>query len=212
MASPRKLELSIAAAAVVLLASPGAWARIYCCEDANGQRVCGDVLPAACYDRKYREIGSQGNVRKEVAPPPTRQEIERRKAEEARRKVEEERLAKQRRVDQALLDTYVSVEELDRRRDREIGEIERSLEVERARSEELEKRRQRLDEERDYYKGKPLPRELSNALKSFESETAIHAKVLEQKQRDIQALRERYAADRARYIELKGASQTSVQR
>lgn len=211
MASLRKLELSIAAA-VVLLTSPGAWAKIYCCEDANGQRVCGDVLPAACYDRKYREIGSQGNVRKEVAPPPTRQEIERRMAEEARRKVEEERLAKQRRVDQALLDTYVSVEELDRRRDREIGEIERSLEVERARSEELEKRRQRLDEERDYYKGKPLPRELSNALKSFESEAAIHAKVLEQKQRDIQALRERYAADRARYIELKGASQSSVQR
>ena len=212
MASLRKLELSIATAAVVLLTSPGAWAKIYCCEDANGQRVCGDVLPAACYDRKYREIGSQGNVRKEVAPPPTRQEIERRMAEEARRKVEEERLAKQRRVDQALLDTYVSVEELDRRRDREIGEIERSLEVERARSEELEKRRQRLDEERDYYKGKPLPRELSNALKSFESEAAIHAKVLEQKQRDIQALRERYAADRARYIELKGASQSSVQR
>lgn len=211
MASLRKLELSLAAAAL-LLASPGAWARIYCCEDASGQRVCGDVLPAACYDRKYREIGAQGNVRKEVAPPPSREEIERRKAEAARSKADEERLAKQRRVDQALLDTYASVEELDRRRDREIGELERSLEAERARSEELEKRRQRLEEERSYYSGKALPRELANALKSFESESAIHAKVLEQKQRDIQAVRERYATDRARYIELKAMPQTAGRR
>lgn len=208
MASLRKLELSIAAS-VLLLASPGVSAKIYCCEDASGQRVCGDVLPAACYDRKYRELGSQGNVRKEVVPPPSRDEVERRKAEAARSKAEEERLVKQRRIDQALLDTYSSVEELDRRRDREIGELERSLEAERARAQELEKRRQRLDEERSYYKGKGLPRELANAVKSFESEIAIHAKVLEQKERDIQAVRERYAADRARYIELKATPQAA---
>lgn len=210
MASLRKTDFLLAAA--VLLASTGASARIYCCDDANGQRVCGDVLPAACYDRKYRELGSQGNVRKEVAPPLSREEIERRKAEEARRKAEEERLAKQRRIDQALLDTYASVEDIDSRRDREIADIERSIEAERARSEELEKRRKRLDEEREFYKGKPLPRELASALKAFESEMTTHSRMLEQKARDIQALRERYAADRARYLELMAQPQVSGRR
>lgn len=200
MASLRKTELLLAAA--VLLASTGVSARIYCCDDASGQRVCGDVLPAACYDRKYRELGSHGNVRKEVAPPLSREEIERRKAEEVRRKAEEERLAQQRRVDQALLDTYASVEDIDERRDREIAEIERSVAVELGRAQELEKRRKRIDDEREFYRDKPLPRELANAVKTLESEIASHERLLGQKTRDIQMLRERYAVERARYLEL----------
>ena len=28
---------------------------VYCC-DVGGQPVCGDILPAACYGRAYREV------------------------------------------------------------------------------------------------------------------------------------------------------------
>lgn len=186
----------------LLLGSGGqAAAAVYCCDDASGRRLCGDVLPAACYDRSYKEMGAAG-VRREVPAPLSREEIARRKAEEERRKAEEARAAKQRRVDQALLDTYPTVEDIDRRRDREIAEIERSIEVDKAREADLRARHEKLQSEVEFYKGKALPRDLANNLKSVESEVAGYMQLLEKKQRDIVAVRERYAADRARFLEL----------
>ena len=46
----------------------------YCC-DVGGQPVCGDILPAACYGRAYREMSPSGLVRRTVAAPLTPQEI-----------------------------------------------------------------------------------------------------------------------------------------
>ncbi|MBK7025170.1 MAG: hypothetical protein IPH41_17360 [Sulfuritalea sp.] len=33
-----------------------------CCHDEAGRQVCGDVLPAACYGRAYRELGDTGRT------------------------------------------------------------------------------------------------------------------------------------------------------
>ena len=47
---------------------------VYCC-DVGGQPVCGDILPAACYGRAYREVSPSGLVRRTVAAPLTPEEI-----------------------------------------------------------------------------------------------------------------------------------------
>ncbi|MDV7395017.1 hypothetical protein RZS08_26770, partial [Arthrospira platensis SPKY1] len=75
---------------------------IYCC-DVGGQPVCGDILPAACYGRAYREMSPSGVVRRVVAAPLTPEEIARRsEAERQHRAAEADRL-RQLRLDQALL-------------------------------------------------------------------------------------------------------------
>ena len=76
----RRAESSFAAlaCALVLGALPGAvqaqaqagGRTTYCC-DVGGQPVCGDILPAACYGRAYREISPSGLVRRTVAAPLT---------------------------------------------------------------------------------------------------------------------------------------------
>ena len=113
MALRRSVELLCVAALSLPLADAFA-ATIYCCNDATGRPVCGDVLPAACYGRAYTEKGPQGTVKREVSAPLTAAEIAQRKAEAERRKDEEATQVKQRRVDQALLETYTSVEEIGR--------------------------------------------------------------------------------------------------
>lgn len=205
MASRRSPELLVALLLGLTLANT-AGAKVYCCEDANGRRQCGDVLPQACYGRAYREMGPQGTIKREVSAPLTADEIARRNAAEQQKKDDETRQAKQRRLDQALLETYASVEDLDRRRDKDVADIERSIEEARKRDKELRTKRQRFEKEAEFHKGRDLPRDLAANLRSIDSELASQGKLIEDKTRELEATRARFEADRARYVELSSAA------
>ncbi len=206
MGSLRRTDLLLlpllALLAVPLPAAAQGGRTIYCCVDANSRTECGDVLPAVCYGRAYREISPQGTVRRHVAAPLTRDEIARREAEERRRKEEEERLLKQRRLDQALLETYESLEDIDARQDRALAEVERSMRDTREREAELLAERRRVEEEAASYRDREVPREIADRLRILEGELASYRSVLEVKAREIDAIRERFAKDRRRYAEL----------
>lgn len=176
-----------------------AQSRLYCCNDASGQRVCGDTLPQACYDRTYREITPGGRVVREVELLTPAQRIQR----EAALKAQRERAAREaeaRRRDQVLLDTYASVSEIDRRRDREISSIEFDLKRARAREADLKVERARLD------KLKPasgtIPKDLADNMATVAGEIDAIRSVIDSKQRDIDLIRSRFDADRQRYLEL----------
>ncbi|SIP89521.1 hypothetical protein SAMN05421829_101222 [Aromatoleum tolulyticum] len=205
MASRRSPEF-LAALLLGLTLANTAGAKVYCCEDADGRRQCGDVLPQACYGRAYREMGPQGSIKREVSAPLSADEIARRRAVEQQKKDDELRQAKQRRLDQALLDTYASVEDLDRRRDREIGDIERSIEEVRKRDKELRTKRQRFEKEAEFHKGRDLPRDLAANLRSIDSELVTQSRLMEEKTRELEATRARFETDRARYVELSSAA------
>lgn len=196
----------------MLLALPPAVAApsertIYCCEDASGRPVCGDVLPTVCYGRAYREISPQGTVRRHVAAPLTSREIAQRDAEMQRRKDEEARLLKQRRLDQALLETYTSLEDIDNRQDRAIADIRGEIEAARARETELLGERRRLAEEAAAYRGKDLPRNITVAQQSVDGELAAQKSIIDAKIRETDAVQARFAADRRRYAELIAAGE-----
>ncbi|MBQ1657441.1 MAG: hypothetical protein II058_02975, partial [Rhodocyclaceae bacterium] len=57
---------------------------VYCCKDADGQRICSDKLPHACYGRAYL-IMKQGIVLQAVEAPLTPAERRKRAAEAAAR-------------------------------------------------------------------------------------------------------------------------------
>lgn len=174
---------------------------IYCCE-AGGRPVCSDILPPACYGQAYREVGPQGTILKRVQAPPTAEEIARRRAEAERRKDEEARETKARRLDQALLETYQSVGDLDRRRDRALADIDRTIADLRAREEDLIVRRHRMLPGADGKSGPPANREQAEALRDLDGELAAHRSVIEAKLREREGVRLRYDEDRVRYLEL----------
>jgi hypothetical protein len=207
MALLRSIEWLVAAALALPLAAVAQTGgrSILCCDDANGRPVCGDVLPPVCYGRAYREISPQGTVRRHVAAPLTRQEIARRDAEEQRRKEEEARRLKQRRLDEALLETYKSLEDIDVRQERALAEVERSLEGLRAREAELLAQRTEVEAEMEFYRERDVPRALVNRMRDVESELVSQRSVLEAKKREKDAIHARFAADRRRYAELIAA-------
>jgi hypothetical protein len=193
-------------AAVLILGlglSLPAVAGIVCC-DVNGQRVCGDPPPPQC-DARPKIVYGKGGVARPVEAPPTAEQRAAREAEAAHKKAEERRAVEQARRDRALLDSYASEREIDAARDRAIADIERNAEQARNRLESALARKKKLDQEKEFFQKKPLPAHLGKQIEDNEAEIATQQKALAQKEIDIAAARERFAADKARYLRLKGA-------
>lgn len=183
-----------------LLSTPAvAGGAILCCENAEGRRVCGDVLPQACYGRAYRRVASDGTVIERIAAPMS--EAERIAAErEARlRELEEDRRRMQRLQDRALLDTYRSAADIDQREQRAIGEIERDLAKAKAREEQLRQAQERLQEEAKLHPAGAVPADLTQAIRDNQSELAAQETVIDAKLKNIDAVRARYSRDRERF-------------
>ncbi len=197
--------------ALTLFLSPvQAQSVIYCCEDDRGRGICGDVLPAACYDRAYREMTPQGTVRRYVAAPLSADEIARRDAEQRNQREEAAKQLVQRRLDQALLETYPSLSDIDVREVRALGDIDRDLALITEREQELLAQRRQILQNAGFHEGQSLGRDVENRLRIIDTELNAYQNVRHSKEQEKLVVKERFAADRARYIELlagSGASQ-----
>ncbi|TAH46965.1 MAG: hypothetical protein EYC67_07955 [Betaproteobacteria bacterium] len=174
---------------------------IYCCE-VGGQPVCGDVLPLACYGRAYRELSPQGTVRREVQVPMTAEELARRDEELRRRRLLDAEALKQQRVDRALLETYRSLEDLETRRDRELAELDRSIDTLRHREGELIQRQRDLIREAAVSDARHMRQDISDDIRNLDSEIVAQRTVIDVKLREREAVRSRFEEDRRRYVEL----------
>lgn len=183
---------------------------IYCCDLPSGQPACGDTLPAVCYGRNYREISSQGITRRSVEGAISPEEQARRATAERIRKEEEQKRKVQEQADKALLSTYVSLADLDARRDRQIARVQVEIDALNDRRDTATKEKTKVEEELAGYasakKPQTPPPELLQRKQAAEDELASVRTLQESKGRDIEAIRERFEVQRKRYIELTGGS------
>ncbi|MBI4754860.1 MAG: hypothetical protein HY778_05415 [Betaproteobacteria bacterium] len=192
--------------------------------------MCGDVLPAACYGRAYRELDERGlTLRRHAAPLSP---VERaREAEVQQRRAVEEQLRRERlRRDEALLASYGTVADLDAQRDRTLRLQQQALDDARARQRILKARQQELHA-RSPAAGPPQggasppggqrgglttsvgahppaagrsapPMEVQISLREIESELQTLETVVERKVAEIESTRSRFEAERKRFLEL----------
>jgi len=184
-------------------AAAGGTSIITCCEEANGRRICADVLPPACYGRAYWEVSPQGTVTKLVPAPMSPGDRARMEEAEKARKLADDKAREQRRRDAALLQTYASLEDLEKQRQRALADLQRELEEAGRREAEVLQRRAKLEQEAEFYAKAPPPPELAGALRENDGELAAQRSVIVSKQRDLEAVQARYDNDRRRYAELQ---------
>lgn len=177
-------------------------AKTTCC-DINGKRTCGDPAPPQCLD-KAKTVFDKGGVAREVERPLTPEEIAAREAEKVRQAEEKKKAEELARRDRALKDSYTTEHDIDKARDRAISEIEKNAEQARNRLEAAEKKKLKLDQEKEFYAKKPMPANLQSQMKDNEAELATQQKALQQKDIDTEAARARFEADKKRYRELTG--------
>jgi hypothetical protein len=187
----------------------GASSTLFCCENTEGRRICADVLPLECYGREYRELGSNGVLRRVVPAPLSREEIARREAEAQRKEEAAARQAKQDRADQLLIETYRDLEDIDRREAQALLLIDRAVAGIRSNVEQLLAQRKRYEEEAEFYQGRPMPNELKQGMASVESELESIESAVAAREAEKEAIRAHFAADRARYVELVRAGRVA---
>lgn len=176
--------------------------RIYCCHDDSGKQVCGDILPSVCYGRAYRELGDSGRTSRLVDAPLTVEQRAQRAAEEQRRKEQERVLNEQRRMDQALLNTYASEKDIEIMRSRAERDLTAAIKAADERIAEIRKQRKKFEDEAEFYRNRPLPADVAKGLRDANYEIGAQESVIESKKRDQETMRAKYDEDLRRFREL----------
>jgi len=187
---------------LLVASSSQAASEFYCCQDSSGRRVCSDMLPEQCRGRPYKVLDSGGNVMREVGPPLTAEERQIQAADNMRRKQLEEAAREQQRKDQALLDTYASLQDIDLSQRKAENDVNQAIAATQAKINEITTRRRKLLDEAEFYRKKGLPPELDKSLRTAEHELKVEHELLDVKKHDFELIRAKYDADRQRYLEL----------
>jgi hypothetical protein len=201
----------LVASALVFVALPGvapssanaASERFYCCTDVTGKYVCGDILPHACYGRGYRELGADGRTVREIAAPLTAEQRAQRVVEEMRRQQDAIAEKEQRRKDQLLLDTYVSLDELEATRKRMLDDVRKSIGDAEERIAEIQAKRKKYEEEAEFYRKKALPSEIEKGLADTEFEIKAQESIIEARKKDMVALEDKFDEEHRRFLDLQ---------
>lgn len=200
----RLISALLFVSSALLTLGAAAQTRIFCCDDAKGRKVCGDFLPAACQGRAYEERDNRGFVSKKVEAPLTAEQQARRDAEVARKEADARKAAEDRRRTLALLATYSSEKNIDTVRDRNLAELDTSIVEAQKRLDEAKKKKQKLDGDKEFYKGKPLPDSVKSQVRDNDKEIEAHQATITAKTREKEDVRNRFADEKKRYLELTG--------
>lgn len=196
------LALLVVFPALGCMSSATASGKLYCCADASGKQVCSDLMPQECYGRPYRELGDSGRTVRNVDAPLTAEQRAERAAEDEKRKVEEAALKEQQRKDQALLNTYGSVGDIDAMRERALGDVQKSIAAAEEKIAEIRTVRQKFQNEAEFYKKKQPPPEIQKGLNDTDAEIKAQQSVIESKKKDMDVIRTKYDEDKRRYLDL----------
>lgn len=198
--------------ALALSAIPAS-ARIYCCTDGNGRRVCGDILPAQCQTRAYNEFNTQGVVKKKYDAPLTPEQRVQRDADLAKKKAADNAAAEQARRDKAMLASYNSAADIDAKRARTVAGAQADIKTAEERLEAVQQRLEKLRKGAERYAadGKPAPDAIKANLRDSEADLAVRQKVLEAKQQELVTIQEHFDHDRKRFLELTGKHNGTTQ-
>ena len=208
----RFVKLSVLLAAFGLSTGAIAAGKLYCCFDASGKQVCGDLLPQACYGRAYREIGSTGRTVRNVDAPLTAEQRAERAAEEEQSRIEEDALREKQRQDRALLNTYSSEKEIEFMRARARDDVLKSISAAERKIADIRKQRKVFENEAEFYQKKPMPAEVRKGLDDADFEIKAQELVIESKNKELEIIRAKYDDDRRRFLEIMSSRKGAANR
>lgn len=191
-------------AALLMAGEAAAQARIFCCDDVKGRKVCADFVPPECANRAYEERDGQGRLAKKYDAPLTAEQQARRAAEQARADEEKRKALEAQRRSAALLSNYANEKEIDAARDRALAAIEKNRQQAQAKLDQANMVKKKLEKEQAQYKNKPLPPETKAALRTNESELLAQQTAIEAQNKEMAETRARFEEEKQQYLNLTG--------
>jgi hypothetical protein len=198
---------------ICLLALLGATAsaaeekKLYKWTDADGNVYYGDSVPAEYAERPKTVLNDQGVAVDELEGKKTEEQL----AEEAREREIAVAQELQKRADMALLNTYLSVEEIVMHRDRRVELFQAQARVTELYLKNLERRMNSLRNDASNYRpysddddAPMIAEDLADDLRETRETISRHERNLAKYEADEKAIIERFNADIERFKILKG--------
>jgi hypothetical protein len=193
----------LACAAILVLAVAGAQGALYKWVDENGRVQYSDRPPGS--DKGGVQLSNRGIVVKKLEGGLTPEQKKAKDEENARAQAEKAKAEEQRRQDTALLQSFSSAKEIDLKRDREIQGLNAAIanlrSQEKRVSERLEEDRKRAESFRR--RKEPLPDPVKEDIVRGEGEQKVLAEQIKRKLDEIDAIDNKYASLKKRYLELR---------
>jgi len=203
----RKILISCALALLTPLVAGANEAKVYRWVDADGNIYFGDSIPAEYAEFPKEVLNDRGVTVGNLEGKKTEEQKEAERIENERRVAQE----LQQRADQALLATYLTVEEILMHRDRRIELFQAQSRVTELYLSNLESRLTSLRSDASKYKpysedsdASVIPGELADDLRKTKETIARHKRNLKKFQSDKQQIIERFDGDISRFKILKG--------
>jgi hypothetical protein len=175
----------VALTAIASAAEPKGASKLYKWVDEKGVTHYTQTLPGDVNQKGNTELDRRGRVVKKNDAALSEQQIQAIQDEKARNRQDEKRLEEQRRKDNALINTYTTEAEIDDSRNRAVGGALQEKQVE-----TLKKAK------------RPVGEGFAEEIASHKADIARTEGEYKAKEAEIQRIRDRYDADKARFREL----------
>ena len=205
----RNLILTSALLILAPLAATADEQKVYKWTDKDGVLHYGDSIPAEYAELPKEVLNDRGVTIDNLEGKKTEEQLELERQENERRVAME----LQRRADQALLATYLSVEEILMHRDRRVELLQAQSRVTELYLSNLARRLELLRAEASKYKpysdspdAPSIPDDLADDLRKTKDTTQRHERNLQKFQSDEREIIQRFDGDISRFKRLKGTS------
>jgi hypothetical protein len=171
------------------------------CIDEKGRTHFGETPPDACANVLTYELSRSGSVIRKIEPTAAKVDdsAERKKAAD-----DEKAAAVRKRRDQVLLDSYGSERELDAARDRNLEVLKNRLSAAKTNAQTAQKRQQEAQRLVDS-KGRGASAAMTADLARANKDRSVADATVSHIEKDLAEAQARFAADKARWIELRAA-------
>ncbi len=198
-------RLLVGAAALCAAISMSAEAKLYKWVDENGTTHYGETIPPEYADKEAMKL--EKGVLKKREDKQQKQKGTQTKAADVDPVAEKARIEAERR-DNALLNTYSNEKEIDLARNRNLLQVEARVNSYATMLKSAQATLDGLLQERDAISknGRKIPASLTEDIAEAEALVAKRQKELGTSNKEVEAVKARYEADKQRYRELKGLS------
>jgi hypothetical protein len=180
----------------------------YRCKDKRGQTQYGDSMPIACEGQDTEVLNRNGMLVRTIEGEQTKAARIQREASEAKARSEREQRAQH---DRMLIDTYLTVEDIERLRDQRLELLVSQYRVTEQNIANLRERQGRLQGQIARFKpysdkadAPPLPDHLAEEMVNTVKGLRVYQESLVKNRKEQQDLRASFDADIKRFKELKG--------
>lgn len=180
--------LLLGAAALGVALSAAAQQGIFTCIDAKGRRHTSDRFIPQCLDREQRVLNRDGSTRQVIGPSLSLQEQAQAEAREQQLQAERAKQAEAARRDRLLVARYPSQAEHQRAREEALDEVRSLIRKSEVRIAQLEEERKPLQQETEFYRNKPLPEKLQQALEANEVAVKAQKNLIANQQAELERI------------------------